>query len=351
MNSTLPLIAISLGDPNGIGPEVALKAALDGRVREKARVALMGPRIAWKERGLHQIEEIPTFEAFEDIGSEVLFCIVDAREGRVGLDAAGEVSAEAGRMAMQSVEFAVRACLSGAADALVTAPISKEAIRLAGYPFPGHTEFLAKLTETDDVVMVLATNRLDVGGSAMRDRRSRPRGGTPLRVALATIHIPVSRVAEALSMEGLATTLSILTDGLIHRFGVEDPEIAVLGLNPHAGEGGVIGGEELDIIEPAMEEARRAGIKVTGPHSADAFFGQRKWKEVDAVLAMYHDQGLAPFKALAMGEGVNVTLGLPIIRTSPDHGTAFDIAGKGIADPSSMIEAILLAVRAIKSGR
>jgi len=235
----------------------------------------------------------------------------------------GQIRAGAGRLAMESVARACDLCLSGGADAMVTAPISREAVKLGGYEFPGHTEFLAERTRVGRFAMML------VSGS--------------LRVALLTIHEPIASVAGLITNERITETLQTISDSLANDFGMAEPRIAVLGLNPHAGDGGVIGREEIDIIQPALEAAQAAGLDVSGPFAADGFFGRRGDKEFDAVLAMYHDQGLAPFKALAMGAGVNVTLGLPIVRTSPDHGTAFGIAGEGVASAASMKAAILLA--------
>ncbi|MDX1439648.1 MAG: 4-hydroxythreonine-4-phosphate dehydrogenase PdxA, partial [Rubricoccaceae bacterium] len=237
--------------------------------------------------------------------------------------ATGDITAAAGLAAMKSVETACDLCLKGDADAMVTAPISKEAIHLAGYDFPGHTEFLAEKTKAVGFVMMLVSG--------------------DLRVALQTIHMPISQVASQITQERVLVNLRMISDALETDLGIAKPRIAVLGLNPHAGEGGVIGSEEREIIQPAIERARQDGIHAEGPFPADSFFGRRTDKTFDAVLAMYHDQGLAPFKALAMGAGVNVTCGLPIVRTSPDHGTAFGIAGKGIASHSSMVEAIKLA--------
>ena len=198
---------------------------------------------------------------------------------------------------------------------------------MAGYAVPGHTEFLQQRTGAPSVVMVLAAD-LEAG---------------PLRVALVTIHVPVAAVPGLVSKERIGTTCRTLAAALARDLGIDEPRLAALGLNPHAGDGGVIGREEIEVVAPAVEALRDEGLHVDGPFPADAFFGRGAWRGVDAVVAMYHDQGLAPFKALAQGVGVNVTLGLPIVRTSPDHGTAFDVAGRGVADASSMLAAIRLA--------
>jgi len=208
---------------------------------------------------------------------------------------------------------------------MVTAPISKEAIGLAGYRFPGHTEFIAELCGSAPHIMLLVSGEL--------------------RVGLVTGHLPVRKVTAAVTMDRVADRLRVFRDSLAADFGIEHPRIAVLGLNPHAGDGGVLGGEEEAVIRPAMERSRgfAPSVDCFGPFAADGFFGNRSYLECDGVLAMYHDQGLAPFKAITFGSGVNFTAGLPIVRTSPDHGTAFDIAGMNLARPDSMRTALLLA--------
>lgn len=321
-----PILALSLGDPAGIGPEIVLRAARDPDLNRIARLVAVGPVAILRRQaevlGLGPVAEVA---AFRDESPAGTLAVIDT--GGTEDVLWGQTTAEGGAHALRAIAGACDACLAGEADGLVTAPISKEAIALAGADFPGHTEFLQRRTEAEDVVMVLASN-LDAGA---------------LRVALATIHEPVRRVADLVTLDRLATVLATLDRGLRERMGIECPRIAVLGLNPHAGDGGVIGTEDLTVVAPAIEAAQTAGIDASGPFPADAFFGRGSWARVDAVLAMYHDQGLAPFKALAMGGGVNLTLGLPIVRTSPDHGTAFDIAGKGIADAGSFAEAVRLA--------
>ena len=313
-----PYIALSVGDPNGIGPEVALKALQSRELRKHARCVVVGPVLVmedWAERlGLRDaLNGVKVVDVVLDDPFEI---------------EPGKIRADAGRLAMESVARACDLCLSGESDAMVTAPISKEAIKLGGYDFPGHTEFLAERTGAGRFAMML------VSGS--------------LRVALLTIHEPIARVAGLITNKRITKTLQTVSDSLVSDFGIAEPRIAVLGLNPHAGDGGVIGREEIDIIQPALEAARANGLDVSGPFPADGFFGRRGDREFDAVLAMYHDQGLAPFKALAMGAGVNVTCGLPIVRTSPDHGTAFAIAGQGVASADSMVEAILLAADIVR---
>jgi 4-hydroxythreonine-4-phosphate dehydrogenase len=234
---------------------------------------------------------------------------------------------------MQSVAAACDACLAGHADAVVTAPISKEAIQRAAYDFPGHTEFLAERTGAAPL-MILATERLPAFF-----------GSGPLRVALVTAHVPLAQAPALITRDAVLGKIRLFAEALRRDFGCARPRVAVLGLNPHAGDGGVLGREEIDHIRPAIEAAQADGIDAIGPLPADGFFGRQHYREADGVLAMTHDQGLAPFKALATGAGVNVTAGLPIVRTSPDHGTAFDLAGTGTADPASMAEALRIAAR------
>ncbi len=325
-----PLLALTLGDPNGIGPEVVLKAARDARVRDVARIVAVGSAAVLSEQaerlGLGPVQAVASVDALP--GGDALAAL-DPDPGSAPAFAWGETTAEGGRQAMLAVSTAVDLCLTGAVDGMVTAPLSKEAIHKAGYPFPGHTEYLQERTGAPTVVMVLASD-LEAGA---------------LRVALVTIHVPVAAVAGLVTAERIATTCRTLATALRRDLGIDRPRLAVLGLNPHAGDGGVIGTEEIDILRPALDTLRAEGLAVEGPFPADAFFGRAAWTRSDAVVAMYHDQGLAPFKALAMGGGVNVTLGLPIVRTSPDHGTAFDVAGQGVADPNSLIEAVRLAAR------
>jgi 4-hydroxythreonine-4-phosphate dehydrogenase len=253
--------------------------------------------------------------------------VLDPLSGGPDPTAWGETTAEGGRQAIAAVERAVKLCCAGEADGLVTAPLSKEALHAAGSPFPGHTEMLQALTRAGTVVMVLCADL--------------PAG--PLRVALATVHVPLTAVAPLVTQPRVEAVCRTLAAALTADLGIEAPRLAVLGLNPHAGDGGVLGKEETDILGPALDALRESGHDVTGPFPADAFFGRQAWTRADAVVSMYHDQGLAPFKALAQGAGVNVTLGLPIVRTSPDHGTAFDVAGKGVADPSSFVAAVRMA--------
>ncbi|NOZ19486.1 MAG: 4-hydroxythreonine-4-phosphate dehydrogenase PdxA [Planctomycetes bacterium] len=286
-----PTIGITLGDPGGIGPEVVDKALSDKAIRKLAKFIVFG-----------RDAETPIPQK---------------------LTSTHEPTADGGEMAVGWILAAIAAAMSGDIDAIVTAPISKEAIHLAGYNWPGHTEILKEKTGAERAVMTM------VGGG--------------LRVALATTHVAIAKLSSALKKDDVADTIRVTDRGMREYFGFDPPRIAVCGLNPHAGERGMFGWEEAEIIAPAMEAVRREGIDTEGPVPADVVFHQALKGKFDAVVAMYHDQATIPVKLLAFERGVNVTLGLPIIRTSPDHGTAFDIAGKGIADPGSMIEAIRLA--------
>jgi len=240
---------------------------------------------------------------------------------------AGTLNAANGRYVLGLLDTAIDGAVSGRFDAIVTAPLQKSTINDAGVPFTGHTEYLAERTHTPRVVMMLA---------GMGDR--------PLRVALATTHLPLKDVSAALTVDGIVDTLSIINRDLKALFGLQKPRILVTGLNPHAGENGYLGREEIDVITPALLQARALGIDAPGPYPADTLFQPRYLKDADCVLAMFHDQGLPVLKFATFGEGINITLGLPIIRTSVDHGTALDLAGTGRADPGSLIVAIDTAV-------
>ena len=291
-----PRIGITVGDPAGIGPEIARKAADDPAVRAVCEPVLYGP----------------------------------ADAGALAAFARGRVSAAAGRAAYDAILQAVSDARAGRIDAIATAPINKEAFAAAGLPWRGHTELLAHLTGAPRVAMMFYAEAL--------------------RVVLATIHIPLAEVPRALTGSRLEEVVELAAAEL-PRFGHPAARLAVAGLNPHAGEHGVIGTEDEAVIRPAVEACRRRGVDVRGPFPADTIFLRAMRGEFDAVVACYHDQGLIPVKLAAFGRAVNVTLGLPIIRTSVDHGTAFDIAGRGTADPSSLIEAVALAARLARPAR
>jgi 4-hydroxythreonine-4-phosphate dehydrogenase len=313
-----PRLALTTGDPAGIGPELVLKAlAADGL--PPAEYVVYGPGGALADRvarfGLPPLEA--SGATLEDVGD-------------FGATPLGRVSSAAGRAAAEAVLRAARDASAGRVDALVTAPLNKAALRAAGHPWPGHTEMLAEAARTRDVAMMF------VGGG--------------LRVALLTIHQPLRSVPDAISAAEVIRVVRLLHREL-HRYGAPGRRIALCGLNPHAGEGGLFGSEEREVLEPAVAALRKEGIDVSGPHPADTLFVRAQRGEFDAVVAGYHDQGLIPVKLAAFGHAVNVTLGLPFVRTSVDHGTGFDIVEKGTADASSMIEALRVAYAAISSKR
>ncbi len=286
-----PRIGITAGDPAGIGPEIARKAIGDSRVRAVCEPLYYGPE-----------REFPP----------------------------GVLSADAGRAAYDAIVRAVRDAQAGGIHGIATAPLNKEALAKAGLPWRGHTDMLASLTAADRVAMMFWSEKL--------------------RVVLATIHIPLAQVPAALTADAVAGVIE-LTHRELPRFGYPRPRLALAGLNPHAGEHGLLGREEIDALEPAVARCRAASVDVVGPLPGDTVFVRAMRGEFDAVIACYHDQGLIPVKLAAFGEAVNVTLGLPIVRTSVDHGTAFDIAGRGLANPESMVQAIVLAARLAANGR
>ncbi len=325
-----PVLAITIGDFNGIGPEIAIKAASHSSVRSKCTPLLVGPlkvfehtntRLKLKAK-LHKAAAmlpqqgpgIPVFDVGDAIGADVEF---------------GRPTKASGKSAGVAIETAVNLCLEGKAAAMVTAPSSKEALNLAGYNFPGQTEMIGLLSRSARVAMMLVSK--------------------DLRVGLVTIHVPVRSITEHITADKIVEKMGVILESLRRDFAIADPKLAVLGLNPHAGEHGVIGSEEQSIILPALAQARAKGINAEGPFSADGFFGQKAFKRFDAVVAMYHDQGLIPLKMHSFGKAVNFSAGLTILRTSPDHGTAYDIAGKGKARLDSMLEAMKLALQIIRN--
>jgi 4-hydroxythreonine-4-phosphate dehydrogenase len=320
-------LALTLGDPAGIGPDITLLAFAARRALAIPPFVLIGDPGVLAERartlGLAvRIEPIGEASAAPSVFAEALPVLPVPVAGEV---VAGRPAAAAAPAVQQSIEQAVALVREGAASAVVTNPISKAVLARAGFGFPGHTEFLAALARLDatDAVMML------VGGD--------------LKVVPVTIHIPLKDVMGALTTERIVKTLLISARDVARYFGVARPRIAVTGLNPHAGEDGTMGREEIEIIVPAIEAARDQGLDVTGPHPADTLFHAEVRKAYDVAVAMYHDQALIPVKTLAFDLGVNVTLGLPFVRTSPDHGTAFALAGTGKASPRSLIEALRLA--------
>jgi 4-hydroxythreonine-4-phosphate dehydrogenase len=285
----LPRIGLTVGDPSGIGPEIAAKAAADRRVLAVCQPILYGPSPELRQ----------TFRP-------------------------GVGSADAGRAAFEAVKTATADALAGRLEGITTAPINKATWASAGVPWKGHTDLLAHLTGASHVAMMFYAERL--------------------RVVLATVHIPLAEVPRQLTRARVEQTIELAASEL-PRFGAAHPKIAVCGLNPHAGEHGLMGHEDTDVVQPAVESCRARGPDVSGPYPGDTVFVRAVRGEFDAVVACYHDQGLIPVKLIAFGQAVNVTLGLPIVRTSVDHGTAYDIAGRGIADASSMVEAVCLAAK------
>lgn len=317
-----PIIAITMGDPVGVGPEIILKALADKRVLRVITPIVLG------DEGMLLL--LSKRLCLKPLKSGV---VKNLSELDIKTLKPGHPTVASGRAMIGYIEDAVRMAVSGEADAVVTAPISKEAAKKAGFKFPGHTEFIAHLTKTKKFAMML--------------------GGKELKVVLVTIHEALRDVPRLVTKEAVFQTLKVTDDSFRRYFGFKRPRIAVAGLNPHAGEAGMFGQEEKDIIIPAIKKARNAGINAIGPLPPDTvFYRAVKRHEFDCVVCMYHDQGLGPLKLLSFDNGVNATLGLPIIRTSVDHGTAYDIAWKGTASPESLIAAIeMAAAMARKRGR
>ncbi len=325
-------IGISIGDVNGIGLEVIIKTLLDKRILDYCTPIVYGNT---KVASFHR-----KTLGIDDFSFNVINKAADAHPKRPNMINCweedvkielGQSTEIGGKYAFLSLERATNDLVAGEIDALVTAPINKQNIQSENFQFAGHTEYIQAKAGADESLMLLM--------------------GEDLRVGLVTGHIPVAEVSKKVTKEKILKKLELINQSLKTDFWVEKPKIAVLGLNPHAGDEGLIGEEEQTIIAPAVEEANKKGILAFGPYPADGFFAKQSWKQFDAVLAMYHDQGLIPFKQLAFHNGVNYTAGLPIVRTSPDHGTAYDIAGKNEADAGSFREAVFAAVHIVKSRR
>jgi len=323
------IIAITQGDINGIGYEVIIKTLQDARVLEICTPVVYGSaKIAAYHRKALDIANFSLL-SIKDI-TEVNFKkanIINLLDDntRVELGKSTEIGGEA---SLVSLEAAVKDLKENKVDALITAPINKYNIQSKDFKFPGHTEYLESQFGGKALMLLVSEN---------------------LRVGVVTGHIPISQVSQSITIEGILEKLKVLNHSLIQDFGIRKPRIAVLGLNPHAGDNGVIGDEEIKTIIPAIDEAKKKGIMALGPYPADGFFATDDYKKFDAVLAMYHDQGLAPFKALTFDSGVNYTAGLPIVRTSPAHGTAYQLAGKGIASEDSFRQALYLACDIVKN--
>jgi len=328
----LPLIGITMGDPAGIGPEIIIKAFSDNRIFEVCRPIVFGDEKILNRELKHAKTSLKLLP---------LDSIKDAsfKPGAIAINPVssldpdrtiyGKPDKKTGAAMAGYIKAAVSSALAGEINAVVTAPINKKSLQDAGCDFPGHTEMLAHLTRTKEVVMMLA--------------------GSTLRVVLVTIHCALKNVAPSLDPDRILRTIEVTNSNLKKYFSIEKPRIAVASLNPHAGENGLFGKEETEIIVPAINKAKEKGINATGPFPSDTLFYSASKGAFDAVVCMYHDQGLIPLKLLHFEDGVNITLGLPIIRTSVDHGTAYDIAGKGIANPTSLISAVKTASEMVLS--
>ena len=319
----IPRIAFSIGDTAGIGPEITLRSLGEG--------GFDCIPIVYAEFSM--LQGLKADLGLSNSTVQVVSAPEDALENTINVIQvwdtsstiiSGQPTEESGRQSFLSLNRAAKDLKEGRVDALVTAPIDKQNIQNESFSFPGHTEFLADLSDTKDYLMLLVSG--------------------PLRVGVVTGHIPVQEIATQVTSDKILSKLRVIQKSLVQDFGIEQPKIAVLGLNPHAGDKGLIGQEEQTIIIPAIQSAQELGINAHGPFPADGLFGSAGYKEFDAILGMYHDQGLVPFKALSFGSGVNFTAGLPIVRTSPDHGTAYDIVGQGIADPQSFRNAVYAAL-------
>lgn len=322
-------LGITIGDLNGIGLEVILKTLADERVLRYCTPVIYGSTkvVAYHKNIIdpfdYQINSIQHGESPRTDRINVVNCWSE----NVNITL-GKPSDNSGKYAYMALDIAAADLKAGLIDALVTAPINKQAMKLADFPFPGHTEYFTQAFQSVESLMLMVNEEL--------------------RIGLVTNHLPIREVAQDITKEKVTTKISILHETLKIDFGIERPTIAVLGLNPHAGDGGVIGSEEENIIRPAVIAAKKNGIMSLGPYPADSLFGSGQYRKFDGILAMYHDQGLVPFKLLSFGKGVNYTAGLPYIRTSPDHGTAYDIAGKNEADPSSFRQALFSAIDIVR---
>ena len=325
------VVGITQGDSNGIGYEVIIKSLADERCLDAFTPVVYGSSklMGFYRKTLHNIDAM-------DIN--VISSAHDAKQRKINLvnclpdsiyAEPGQSTPESAKNAITALEAAVKDLKEGLIDVIVTAPINKRAMSAEGFGSTGHTEYLQEQFGANDVTMIMVSDQLKVG--------------------VVTGHIPIRDVPKSITKEGILGKLRIMKASLERDFGVTDPKIAVLGLNPHCGDGGLLGDEEQNIILPAVKEAQSIGIQAFGPYSPDGFFGLGNYSRFDATLAMYHDQGLAPFKAIAFAEGVNFTAGLPIVRTSPDHGTAYEMAGRDEADPRSMMSAIYTAIDIFRS--
>lgn len=325
-------IGISIGDVNGIGLEVILKTLAENKILDYCTPIVYGhTKVAsFHRKSLHMSDFAFNVINNADAANPRKANMINCWEEDVRIDL-GQANETGGKYALLSLQKATDDLVSGAIDALVTAPINKNNIQSENFSFPGHTEYLQERSGSSDVLMFLISETL--------------------RVGVVTGHIPVKDVPKAISQEKIVHKLQLINESLKKDFWIEKPKIAVLGLNPHASDNGLLGKEEQEVISPAIQEAFDKGIICFGPYPADGFFGNGTYKQFDAVLAMYHDQGLIPFKTIAFSTGVNYTAGLKFVRTSPDHGTGYDIAGKNQADPTSFMEAVFAAIHIVKHRR
>ncbi len=320
------IVGITQGDGNGIGYEVIIKALADERMLDLCTPVIYGSSkiFGFYKKQIHNIEQINTnvINSAKDVHQKRVN-IVNCLPDNVFVEP-GQSTPESAKAAMESLGRAIEDLKEGYIDVLVTGPINKRAMVGEGFPYTGHTEYLEQEFGVEDAAMFMVSDQL--------------------KVAVLTGHIPLREVPGRISQESIVKKLQIMKASLERDFGIDAPKIAVLGLNPHCGDGGLLGEEEQNVILPAILKANEEGINAFGPYSSDGFFGMGNYMKYDAVLAMYHDQGLTPFKAIAFEDGVNFTAGLPVVRTSPDHGTAYDMAGRDLADPRSMKSAIYMAM-------
>jgi 4-hydroxythreonine-4-phosphate dehydrogenase len=327
-----PVVAITMGDASGIGPEIIVKAFQNAEIQNISRTLVIGDarimKSALKFAKDRSIDINPIKDVQEARFARGVIDVLDLANLEPSKVKVGQICAPCGKAAIEYLEKAIKLAMGKDIDAIATAPINKEAIRKAGYRFAGHTELLAKRTKTKNYAMMFVSD--------------------PFWIMLVTTHLPLNKVSKAINKKKVLQTIKLANEFLYHIRG-KKPKIGVAGLNPHAGEGGIFGSEEKKAIKPAVEEAKKLGINVKGPISPDGIFYLANVGLFDIVIAMYHDQGLIPLKLLSFNKSVNVTVGLPIIRTSVDHGTGFDIAGKGWANPTSLIEAVKVAAHFAKS--
>jgi len=322
------IVGISIGDFNGIGIEIVLKTFLDKRMLDFCTPILFGSTklvTAYKKSMNINIPFNGIKNVDKAIHGKINILNLWSEDINIKL---GEPTSDSGKYAFESLEAATNSLAKGEIDVLVTAPINKDNIQSENFKFPGHTEYLESKLEGESLMILMSEN---------------------LRIGLITGHIPVSKIAETITPELIKKKVAILYKTLVQDFAISKPKIAILGLNPHCGDHGVIGNEDDEVIRPTIAEIQNAGQLVYGPYSADSFFGSENYKNFDAILAMYHDQGLAPFKTLAFGGGVNFTAGLNKVRTSPDHGTAYELAGKGKANINSFKEAVFSGIQIFKT--